>query len=66
LWDSSNNTYQNQLVFDDPVPDHGATLALLAVSLAGLAAFGRGIGDRQLALQSCRRPRSGRPPARTN
>jgi hypothetical protein len=64
LWDSSHNTYQNQLVFDDPVPDQGATLALLALSLAGLAAIGRGIGARQLALQPCRQPCSSRPPAR--
>jgi hypothetical protein len=40
---------QNQLVYlgDPPVPDGGATLALLALSLAGLAAFGREVGTVQ-------------------
>jgi len=32
---------------DPPVPDGGATLALLALSLAGLAAFGREVGTVQ-------------------
>jgi len=65
LWDSSDNAYQNQLVFNDPpVPDHGATLTLLALSLAGLAVFAHGFGPRKLALQRCPPPRSSHPPAR--
>ena len=65
LWDSKGNTYQNQLVFDDPVPDHGATFTLLALSLAALAAVAPGFGARPLALQACpHHPRSGGLPAR--
>ena len=63
LWDSSHNTYQNQLV-DPGVPDRGATLALLALSLAGLAVFAREFGARKLALQPCPHPRSSPPPVR--
>jgi len=60
LRDSSQNAYQNQLVYSgDPVPDHGTTLWLLAVSLAGLASFAHRIGPRQLALQRCRPQRPG-------
>ena len=62
LWDSSGTAYQNQLVFDDPVPDHGATMALLAIGLAGLATFSRGFEVRQLALQPVRRPQ---PPSQS-
>jgi hypothetical protein len=66
LWDSSQNTYQNQLVFDDPpsVPDNSPTLAFLALSLAGLAVFAHGVGPRKLALQRCSRLRSGPSRAR--
>jgi hypothetical protein len=55
LWDSNQNTYQNQLSFDDPppVPDHGMTLAYLALSLAALAVASAGVAPRQLALQRC-------------
>jgi len=57
---SGGNPAQNQLVYTvgsphphtPDVPDSGATLALLAVSLAGLAAFGPGFGGRELALQA--------------
>jgi len=62
LWDSSRNAYQNQLVYtgDPPVADQGTTLALLALSLAGLAAFARGFDAPKLALQRCPPPRPGR------
>ena len=49
---------QNQLVYlgsgngsgnQDPVPDDGPALALLALSLAGLAVFARGLGAGQRA-----------------
>ena len=51
LWDSSNNTYQNQLVYDHqiefsynnlpPVPDGGPTLWLLLLSAAALGWYAR-------------------------
>jgi hypothetical protein len=53
---SGNNPAQNQLVYtgggslthnQNPAPDRGATLALLALSLAGLAVFARGLGAGQ-------------------
>jgi hypothetical protein len=58
---------QNQLVYTidpPPVPDHGATLALLGLSLAALAVFAFGFGARPLARQACPPPRSCRLPAR--
>jgi len=58
---------QNQLVYTvdpPPVPDHSSTLALLALSLAALAVFAPGLGDRTWALQACPAPRSSRPAAR--
>jgi len=69
---SGGNPAQNQLVYtvdppaprDLPVPDPGATLWLLALSLASLAAFAPAFGARQLALQRCAPPRSCRPPGR--
>jgi hypothetical protein len=65
LWDSSQNTYQNQLVFDDPaVPDRGTTLALLGLSLAGLAVCAQGFGAGSLAVQRCSPARPGQPSAR--
>lgn len=58
LTSTGGNSAQNQLVYlgsgggsgnQDPVPDDGATLALLALSLAGLAVFARGSGAAQRA-----------------
>jgi hypothetical protein len=58
---TANDNYQNQLGL---VPDGGATLALLALSLAALAVFTLGFGVRPLALQACPPARSCRLPAR--
>jgi hypothetical protein len=70
---NSLNSAQNQLIYlggvtgnggGTPVPDYGATLALLALSLGGLAVFGRGAGEcqraRVLARPSARRSSRGR------
>jgi hypothetical protein len=63
---SGGNPAQNQLVYTvdpphpdiPPVPDHGATLLLLGLSLASLAAFGPGLAAREWAPQPCPSRRS--------
>jgi len=66
---SGDSPVQNQLVYTttppaSPVPDHGSTLALLALSLAGLAVFAHELDARQLAPQALPQPRSSRPSVR--
>ncbi len=52
LTDGNDNAAQNQLIYlgGGSVPDGGATLGLLALSVAGLAFFARGWGAVQRAL----------------